>query len=132
MIIRAMGLGFLLWLALAAVFRFFGQVFFIPDETARMLTFFSAPVVGIAAAWILLKLLKEARGDEGEAAIGLALPVLLMPERLTRQLHERAMTNSCVSALLDCRNPLRPTRWIVTSGREQASAPPRSWPAPAS
>lgn len=78
MIIRAMGLGFVLWLALAAVFRFFGQMFFIPDETARMLAFFSAPVVGIGAAYVLLKLLKEARGDEGEAAIGLALPVLFL------------------------------------------------------
>jgi len=76
MILRAMGLGFLLWLAVAAIFRFAGHLFFLPD--GRMLAFLSAPILGIAAAWVLLKLLKEARGDEGEAAIGVALPVLFL------------------------------------------------------
>jgi len=78
MIIRAMALGFVLWLAVAAIFRFFGQAFFVPDENWRLVTFLSAPVVGVAVAFLLLKLLKEARGDEGEAAIGIALPVLFL------------------------------------------------------
>jgi hypothetical protein len=76
MIIRAMGLGFVLWLAVAAAFRFGGQFFFLPD--ARMVAFLSAPIVGVAAAFLLLKLLHEARGDEGEASIGIALPTLFL------------------------------------------------------
>ena len=78
MIIRAMGLGFLLWLAVAAAFRFAGQYFFIPDETPRMLAFVAAPMIAFSATFVLLKLLKEARGDEGEAAIALALPGMLL------------------------------------------------------
>jgi len=78
MIMRAMALGFVLWLAIAAIFRSFGQIFFLPDETWRLFAFLSAPLIGLAAAFLLLKLLKEARGDEGEAAIGIALPVLFL------------------------------------------------------
>jgi hypothetical protein len=36
-------------------------------------------------AFVLLKLLKEARGDEGEAAIGVALPNLLLDGFLTHE-----------------------------------------------
>jgi hypothetical protein len=78
MILRAMGLGFLLWLAVAAAFRLAGHMFFLPAETPRLIAFLSAPLIGVAAAFILLKLLKEARGDEGEASIGLALPTLFL------------------------------------------------------
>jgi hypothetical protein len=85
MILRAMGLGFLLWLIVAAIFRFAGQMFFLPDEMLRLITFLSAPLVGVAAAFILLKLLHEARGDEGEAAIGIALPVLFLNGFLTHE-----------------------------------------------
>lgn len=83
MIMRAMGLGFVLWLIVAAVFRFAGEYFFLPD--GRMLAFLSAPVVGVAATFILLKLLREARGDEGEAAIGVALPTLFLNAFLTHE-----------------------------------------------
>ena len=85
MIMRAMGLGFLLWLLLAAAFRFGGQYFFLPDEGLRLITFLSAPVVGVVFALIFLKLLGEASGDEGEASIGLALPVLLLNGFLTHE-----------------------------------------------
>ncbi|GAM97648.1 hypothetical protein U91I_01275 [alpha proteobacterium U9-1i] len=78
MILRAMGLGFLLWLVVVVAFRFAGQMFFVPDETPRLVAFLSAPVTGIIAAFVLLKLLHEARGDEGEAAIGIALPSLFL------------------------------------------------------
>lgn len=78
MIIRAMGLGFVLWLAVAVVFRFFGQVFFLPDEQTRLIAFLSAPVIGVLAGVVLLKLLKEAHGDEGEASIGVALPTMFL------------------------------------------------------
>lgn len=96
MIVRAMGLGFLLWLATAAVFRFAGQMFFLPD--GRLIAFLSAPILGVAAAFILLKLLKEARGDEGEAAIGVALPVLFLNGFLT---HEFATAFPNIDPTLD-------------------------------
>lgn len=96
MIIRAMGLGFLLWLAVAAVFRFAGQHFFLPDE--RMLAFLSAPVAGVLAALVLLRLLKEARGDEGEAAIGVAMPSLILNGFMA---HEFAVTLPNIDPTLD-------------------------------
>jgi hypothetical protein len=85
MIMRAMGLGLVLWLVIAAVFRFFGQEFFIPDETPRLIAFLSAPVIGIVSAFVLLKLLREAQGDEGEAAIAVALPILFLNGFLTHE-----------------------------------------------
>lgn len=85
MIMRAMGLGFVLWLAVAATFRFAGQIFFIPDETPRLIAFLSAPVLGVVIAFVLLKLLREASGDEGEAAIGVTLPVLFLNGFLTHE-----------------------------------------------
>jgi hypothetical protein len=85
MILRAMGLGFFLWLAVAAVFRFAGQMFFIPDETPRLIAFLSAPVLGVAVAFLTLKLLREAPGDEGEAAIGVSLPVMFLNGFLTHE-----------------------------------------------
>lgn len=78
MILRAMGLGFVLWLLVAAAFRFAGQMFFLPDEQLRLYSFLSAPVIGVLSAVALLKLLREAHGDEGEASIGLALPTMFL------------------------------------------------------
>lgn len=96
MILRAMGLGFFLWLAVAATFRFAGQMFFLPDE--RLIAYISAPVVGVLATLLLLKLLREARGDEGEAAIGIALPSLFLNGFMT---HEFATTLPNLDPVLD-------------------------------
>lgn len=96
MILRAMGLGFVLWLAVAATFRFAGQMFFLPD--GRLIAYLSAPVVGVVATLILLKLLHEARGDEGEAAIGIALPTLFLNGFIT---HEFASTLPNIDPTLD-------------------------------
>ena len=96
MILRAMGLGFVLWLAVAAVFRFAGQMFFLPDE--RLIAYISAPVVGVIATVLLLMLLREARGDEGEAAIGIALPSLFLNGFMT---HEFATTLPNIDPTLD-------------------------------
>ncbi len=85
MIIRAMFVGFLLWLAVAAAFRFGGQYFFLPDESLRLITFASGAAAGLILGFIGLKLLGEAAGDEGEAAIGLALPVILLNGFLTHE-----------------------------------------------
>jgi hypothetical protein len=96
MILRAMGLGFVLWLAVAAVFRFAGQMFFLPD--GRLIAYISAPVIGVIATLLLLRLLHEARGDEGEAAIGIALPSLFLNGFMT---HEFATTLPNIDPTLD-------------------------------
>ena len=85
MIIRAMGLGFLLWLAIAALFRFFGQIILPADELPRMITFLATPPVMWFITYVLLKLLKEARGDEAEAAMAIALPGLFLGAFVTHE-----------------------------------------------
>lgn len=85
MIIRAMGLGFLIWLAIVAVFRFAGSVILPPEELGRMIAFAATPPVMWAIAYAALKLLKEARGDEAEAAIGLALPGMFLGSFVTHE-----------------------------------------------
>ncbi len=92
MIVRAMGLGFVLWLAVAAAFRFFGQLFFLPDEQMRLYAFLSAPVLGVLAAFALLKMLREVHGDEGEASIGVALPTMFLNGFATHEF-SRALPN---------------------------------------
>lgn len=92
MILRAMGLGFVLWLAVSCLFRFAGQYFFLPDETPRLICFIAAPVVGALIAFVLLRLLKEAHGDEAEASIGLAFPGLLLDVFLVHEF-PRVMPN---------------------------------------
>lgn len=87
-----MGLGFLLWLVVMAVFRFAGQYFFLPDETPRMICFIAAPFIGVIVAFVLLKLLREAPGDEGEAAVAVAFPGLLLDAFVVREF-SRIMTN---------------------------------------
>ncbi|MES1158365.1 MAG: hypothetical protein ABUL42_00575 [Terricaulis silvestris] len=83
MILRAMGLGFLLWLANAALFRFAGSYFFTPSTLSPYALFAGALLIGAAMGFVLLKVLREAPGDEGEAAIGVAFPSLLLNAVLT-------------------------------------------------
>jgi len=83
MILRAMGLGFLLWLANAALFRFLGERFFQPSPTLPLMLFGATAVIGAAMAFLLLKILREAPGDEGEAALSVAFPSLLLNAFLT-------------------------------------------------
>lgn len=78
MIIRAAIAGFVLWLAGTLLFRLAGHTFFFPDETVILALLFGAPVVMVALAWFAMKLLGVARGDEAEAAIGLALPGMVL------------------------------------------------------
>ena len=78
MILRAMGLGFVLWLINAALFRFLGQTFFYPGIAPPLLLFAVVAVIGGVTGFILLRVLREAPGDEGEAALGVALPSLLL------------------------------------------------------
>jgi len=85
MIVRAVIWGFVLWLATVAVFRFFGQDFFTLDGDVRLRAFIAAPILAMIATAIVLRLLREARGDEGEAAIGIALPVILLNAFVTHE-----------------------------------------------
>jgi hypothetical protein len=85
MILRAMGLGFVIWLIATAIFRFAGQMFFLPDETPRLILFMATPVVVALITVLALRLLKEARGDEAEAAVGLALPGMLLDAFVTHE-----------------------------------------------
>ncbi len=85
MILRAMGLGLLLWITTAAAFRFGGHYFFLPDENGRLITLIATPIIGAVASFLLLKLLREARGDEAEAAVGIAFPGMLLDAFITHQ-----------------------------------------------
>jgi hypothetical protein len=85
MILRAMGLGFLVWLALTAAFRFLGQDFFTPDESQRLICFIAAPILGVVLAFVLLRFLREAPGDEAEAGICIAFPGLLLNVFVTHE-----------------------------------------------
>lgn len=98
MILRAMGLGFLLWLANAALFRFAGQTFFQASLAPPYALFGVAIVVGVVLTFIGVRLVGAARGDEGEAAVALAFPSLLLNAMLT---HEFAMVFPNLDAALD-------------------------------
>ena len=98
MILRGMALGFVLWLANAAIFRFAGQHFFLPSVAPPYLLFAIAVVVGAAFTFVCVKLLGVARGDEGEAAVAVAFPSLLLNSVLT---HEFAMVFPNLDAGLD-------------------------------
>jgi hypothetical protein len=83
MILRAMGLGFLLWLMNAALFRFGGQYFFYPEAAATYAAAAITILAGVIITFVFLRLLKEAPGDEGEAALSVAFPSLLLNALLT-------------------------------------------------
>ena len=85
MIMRAMAIGFVLWLINAAIFRFAGQYFFLPDVAPPFALAGVVAALGALITFVVLKLMREAPGDEGEAAVSLALPSLLLNALL---LHE--------------------------------------------
>lgn len=83
MILRAMGLGFVLWLANAALFRFAGQYFFLPSPQLPFILFTATAIIGALMAFVLLKILRESPGDEGEAALSVAFPSMLLNAFIT-------------------------------------------------
>ena len=87
-----------MWLATAAGFRFFGQYMLTPETGPRVVLFMAAPAVAALATVWLLRILKEAHGDEAEAAIGIALPGLLLTAFST---HEFANLFPNLDAALD-------------------------------
>lgn len=78
MIIRAALVGFVLWLAGTLAFRFYGERFFAPDADGHVILFVAAPILMVALAWAAMKVLRVRPGDQAEAAIGLALPGMLL------------------------------------------------------
>ncbi len=98
MILRAMGLGFVLWLVNAAIFRFAGQMFFNPGVAPPFALFGVVILIGAILTFLGVKLLGVARGDECEAAVALAFPSLLLNALLT---HEFAMIFPNLDAGLD-------------------------------
>ncbi|GIK48385.1 MAG: DUF5367 family protein [Hyphomonadaceae bacterium] len=98
MIMRAMGLGFLLWVLNFAIFRLLGQEFFYPGVAPPFLLFAAVAAIGAAITFVLLKLLREARGDESEAAVSVALPSLLLNALL---LHEFGMVFPNLDSAMD-------------------------------
>ena len=96
MIIRAMGLGFVLWLASMILFRFAGDMFFKPGN--ELPVFIATPIIAGILTFLCLKLLKEAPGDEAEAAIGLAIPGILLDAVVV---HEFDIALSNVSASME-------------------------------
>jgi hypothetical protein len=98
MILRAMGLGFVLWLANAAIFRFAGHMFFQPGIAPPFVLFGIVILMGAALTFVGVRVLGAARGDEGEAAVSLAFPSLFLNAVLT---HEFAMIFPNLDAGLD-------------------------------
>lgn len=76
MILRAMALGFALWLAATLALRFAGAGLFAAEPGP--LAFLGAAGLGAFAAFVLIKVLRVAPGDEAEAGIGLAAPGMLL------------------------------------------------------
>jgi hypothetical protein len=83
MIVRGMGLGFLLWLINTAIFRFAGPYFFVPTIAPPYLVGVAAVLAGVILTFLCVRLLGVARGDEGEAAVAIAFPSLLLNALLT-------------------------------------------------
>ena len=78
MILRAAGIGLVLWLIEIAALRFAGPAFFTPDWAPSIAAFAVTGIVSALLMFVILKLLREAHGDEAEAALGVALPGLLL------------------------------------------------------
>ena len=74
MIVRAAILGLVAWFAATLSFRFYGQVFFAPDAGGHLSLFIASPLAAIALTWVAMRLLKVQPGDQGEAAVAIALP----------------------------------------------------------
>jgi hypothetical protein len=70
--------GFLLWIAVAVAFRFFGQLVFSPGEDGVTWTFMVLPLALLVVTFLVLKALRVAQHDRAEAASVLAVPGLLV------------------------------------------------------
>ncbi|HVZ98971.1 MAG TPA: DUF5367 family protein [Caulobacterales bacterium] len=78
MIARWLIVGFVLWLAMTAAFRFIGLDFLMPGSNNIAWLFMILPLVMFALTFGLLKLFKVDPSDRAEAASIFALPGLLV------------------------------------------------------
>jgi hypothetical protein len=76
MIARWMIVGLVLWLAIAAAFRFVGQEVLQPGDSLMWL-FLTLPVGMLVVTYALLKMMRVAPTDRAEAASVMAVPGLL-------------------------------------------------------
>lgn len=70
--------GFILWIAVAVAFRFFGHLVFTPGVDGVTWTFLILPLVLLVVTFLILKGLGVAQTDRAEAASVLAVPGLLV------------------------------------------------------
>jgi len=77
MIARWMIVGLVLWLAVAAAFRFVGQMALQPGDSLIWL-FLTLPVGMLVLTYALLKIMRVAAADRAEAASVMAVPGLLV------------------------------------------------------
>ena len=70
--------GFLLWIAVAVAFRFYGHLVFHPGQDGVSWSFLILPVILLVVTYLVLKLLGVAQTDRAEAASVLAVPGLLV------------------------------------------------------
>ena len=85
MIIRAALAGIVFWFLGLAAFRFAGPLFFYPDERLLLGMFIAAPILMIAIAWAMFKILGVALGDQAEAAIAFSIPGMLFSAYVTSE-----------------------------------------------
>jgi len=79
MIARWMIVGFVLWIAIAAAFRFVGEtVFTTGPQGGLSWLFMTLPVALLVITFLFLKVLKVAHSDRAEAASIMAVPGLLV------------------------------------------------------
>lgn len=78
MIVRAAILGLVAWLAATLSFRFYGQLFFAPEADGHLPLFIAGPIVAIGLTWVAMKLMRVQPGDQGEAAVAIALPGMVL------------------------------------------------------
>jgi hypothetical protein len=76
MIVRWMAVGFAFWIAIAAAFRFAGEMFLQPGLVAWL--FMILPVALLVITYLVLKIMRVAPTDRSEAASIMAVPGLLV------------------------------------------------------
>ena len=78
MIARWMIVGFVLWIAVAAAFRFFGDTVFTTGRDGVTWMFMVLPIAILVITFLFLKVLGVAPTDRAEAASIMAVPGLLV------------------------------------------------------
>ncbi|MBC7767728.1 MAG: DUF5367 family protein [Phycisphaerales bacterium] len=78
MIVRWMIVGFIIWIAIAIAFRVVGENAFAAGPGGVSWLFMTLPVAMLVITYVVLKVLKVAPTDRGEAASIMAVPGLLV------------------------------------------------------